>query len=125
MPIRRGRDSIDQGSSANLWLSRSKVHDQPRDQLRLVGVREGRPGRAGISAVDCDLGQALGRRDAGGELAGKVEEECLGAAVLMGLLHAVLVVAEALEVGAGLGDGHGEGGRVDAEGGDEGEDGRV
>lgn len=63
--------------------------------------------------------------NASGKFTGKVEKKSLGSTILVGLLHAVFVVAELLEVGAGLGHGHGEGGGVDAESGDKGEDRRV
>lgn len=44
MVLLRNRHTIDKGSSANLRLSCSKVHDQSRNQLGLVGVCERGPG---------------------------------------------------------------------------------
>ena len=66
-----------------------------------------------------ELGRALG------QFAGEVEKQSLGTAILVGLLHTVLVVAEMLEVRALAGHAHCEGGGVDAEGCDEGHDRRV
>ena len=44
MVLLRNRHTIDKGSSTNLRLSCSKVHDQSRNQLGLVGVCERGPG---------------------------------------------------------------------------------
>jgi len=59
MCILRGRNPIDQGSGTDQWISCSEVHDEPRDQLGLVGVRERGPRRARIRAVDRHFAHAF------------------------------------------------------------------
>lgn len=120
-------NSIDQSSSTNLRRSRSEVHDQPRNKLGLIGIRERCPRRPRISAVDGNFARslALGDSDSESQFASKVEKQALGSSILVSLLHAILVVAELAKVGALLGEAHGEGRGVDAKGGDEGEDRRV
>lgn len=101
MRILRRRNTIHQSRRADLRISRSKVHNQSWDELRLVGIRKRCPRRTRISAVDGDFaGKFFGGGDAGGEFAGPVEEKTLGATVLVSLFHAFLVVAELLEVRA-------------------------
>jgi hypothetical protein len=128
MSVRPRRDTINQRSSTYLRVPRPKIHNQPRNQFCLVRIRERCPRRARVCAVDGHFTKAFAfasrcdSRSSCSELAGKVKKESFGAAVLVGLFHAVLVVAEFFEIGAGFGDGHGEGGGVYAKGGDEGED---
>jgi hypothetical protein len=128
MSVLRRRNTIDQSRSTNLRISRSKVHNQPWNKLRLVRICKRCPRRTRISAVDGDFAGkflcCLNSRDSRGEFAGPVEKKTLGATVLMSLFHAFLVVAEFLEVRAFLGHAHCEGGGVDAKGCYEGENGR-
>ena len=79
MRVLRSRNAIDKRSSANQRIASREVHNQFGDQLRLVWVRQGRPGRARVGAVDRHLAQALALsgRDAGCELTREVQEETL------------------------------------------------
>jgi len=100
------RRAVDQSGGTNLGISRREIGNKPGDQHLLVRIGERSPRRSRISAVNGNF--LPGGRDTRGEFASKVEEETLGSAVLVRLLHAVFVGAHALEVGAGLGETHGE-----------------
>ena len=89
----------------------------------MVGSSERCPCRTRVGAVNRHAVRELG--SALGQFAGEVEKQSLGAAVLVGLLHAVLVAAEVLEVRALARHAHRERGGVDAEGCDEGHDRRI